>query len=373
MAGRPPNAREGEPSSSAGRPIIAGVAPFERRLSPRATASDLWASLESSFTDPHGFDRLENTHGSTIDRRARLRARAYLNQARQYYRAISELEPVAKPLPAYYFALNLTKAFLTIVDPATTATSLMHGLSNVPATGTNYSFQRERMRIQPRGVFRLLAERTGMGHCWGSNYQLSLADLMPYLPEAVHLYADAYGTAPRLLPVEDVRVLFDPAAKEAWLRIDISKAVMQQRRITTTSLAREARIIGDRFRFVHTKDDRVHSLELTTPLTYPHRKSDVLEALVGLFDECLIACDRSFPGARRYVVLSTRTQLLSHEAVTFAVLHHLSNMVRYRPNDAEHILLTRHAWLLTSWVDRASEGLLLNLASRVTREEHIVV
>ncbi len=72
-------------------------------------------------------------------------------------------------------------------------------------------------------------------------------------------------------------------------------------------------------------------------------------------------------------MLSTRTQLLSHEAVTFGVLHHLSNIVRYRPGDAEKLLLSQHSWLLTSWVDRAVESMLLNLATRITGEEHVLV
>ena len=72
-------------------------------------------------------------------------------------------------------------------------------------------------------------------------------------------------------------------------------------------------------------------------------------------------------------MLSQRVQLLSHEAVTFAVLHHLSNMVRYRPRHVERLRGTQYFWLFTSWVDRASENLLLALASRITGEEHVVL
>jgi hypothetical protein len=104
--------------------------------------------------------------------------------------------------------------------------------------------------------------------------------------------------------------------------------------------------------------------------TYGSVRSEVVGDLATLYDESLIASDRSFPGPRQFVVLSDRPKLLSHEAVAFAVLHHLSNVVRYRPADAERILTTRNAWLLTTWVDRACENLLLNLATRITGQDH---
>ncbi len=174
--GRPPNARTGAPGSSAGRRIITGLAPFERRLSPRATDSDLWASVEAAFTEPRGFERLEKLHGIRLDKQGRLRSRAFLNQARQYYGAIANLEPVAKPLLAYYFALNMAKAFLTVVDPAVTVgAALQHGLQQDYHSGPNYSFKRERFKVQGRGVFRLLAERTGMRHCLGGELRLGSA------------------------------------------------------------------------------------------------------------------------------------------------------------------------------------------------------
>jgi hypothetical protein len=43
----PPHAKVGERAASAGRPIVAGVAPFLRTLPARATSADLWAGVEA--------------------------------------------------------------------------------------------------------------------------------------------------------------------------------------------------------------------------------------------------------------------------------------------------------------------------------------
>jgi hypothetical protein len=43
----PPHARAGALGASAGRPVVAGVAPFLRTMPGRATAADLWAAVDA--------------------------------------------------------------------------------------------------------------------------------------------------------------------------------------------------------------------------------------------------------------------------------------------------------------------------------------
>lgn len=370
MAGRPPNARDGKPGVSAGRPVVAGVAPFARQISPRASESDLWATVESAVTTPSGLKRMRRVHRASIDKRAEERARAFMNQAREYYSGIGPLAPVAKPLVAYYFVLNLTKAFLTVVDPSTTATPKMyHGLSEEDTTGTNYSFKREQFKVQGDGVFRLLATRTGMKHCWPKGHKMALHKLLPYLADGYAAYADATGEAPKLLPIDSARVLYGD--KQAWIRIEIDENALVHRGLKAERLLRASKVFGDRFRLV-ASDEKTKSFESLDAFSYGKKRNEVLGDICELYDSTLIACDRSFSGNRLYLVLSERPELLSHEAVTFAVAHHLSNLVRYRPRDGEKLLSSPRGWLLRSWVDRASETFLLNMASRITGEDQVM-
>ena len=371
MAGKPPTARDGKPEAFAGRPVVAGIAPFSRELSPRASESDLWSAIEASVASPDGLKRMKRVHGVAIDKREAARARSFISQARQYYGGIGPLAPVAKPLVAYYFVLNLTKAFLTVAAPNTTATpKIFHGLTQDVTQGTNYSFKREQFIVQAHGVFRLLATRTGMKHCWAKGHAIALHQLMPCLADGYAAYADATGSAPKLLPIEAAHVLF--GAKRAWIRIEVDRNVLRQRNLRPTRLLSEARIFGDRFRLVNTSEPSA-SFESKESFLYAKRRSEVFGDLCQLYDSTLIACDRSFLGNRLYLVLSKRPELLSHEAVTFAVMHHLSNLVRYRPGDGEKLLNSPRGWLLRSWVDRASETFLLNIASRITGENHVMI
>lgn len=371
MPGRPPHARAGKPGASSGRPIVAGVAPHVRVLSGRATSADLWASLDALAARPDGLDDL---HRRTHDRKAKERFAAYIHQAKEYFEAVRPAEPVAKPLLAYYFALNLSKAFLTAVHPATTADKLRHGVSPVPITSQRYRFTQEAFRVQAHGVFRLVAEHTGQGFCWAGGREIQLKKVVGFLPEAADLYADAYGNHPRLIPVSEVTALFGEIDDEnaSWLRVEVDRNTLQERGIGAERLLSEAKAFGNRFRLVDDgSNEATFSYESKNHFTY-HRRVDALPSLAELFDHSLFAIQRHRRGRPSFVVHSTRPELLSHEAVAFGVLHHLSDMVRYRPERVEALISSNEYWLFAPWVDRACENFLLAMASRIALEEHTV-
>ena len=69
--GAPPKARIGEPAASAGRPIVAGVAPFLKQLLSTRHAYDLWTSIEAIAASPA--EALRHRHGTKLDQNAERR------------------------------------------------------------------------------------------------------------------------------------------------------------------------------------------------------------------------------------------------------------------------------------------------------------
>lgn len=374
-AGRPPDAREGAPIAVTGRPVVPGVGSHQRLLSPRASSADLWSSVESAATGD-GLQRLGRLHGAGHDPAAARRLAAYIHQARQYYDVIAQLDPATKPLPAYYFALNLVKAYLTLVDPVVTSPAKVpHGASDASSPGQRYRFTQEFAKVSQNGIFRMLAIRTGQGFCWPSGEKIQISRLSAYLVEGADLYSDALGTKPKLVPIaqSDVRSSGAGSKRLAWLTFDVSRMVLEERGLTARSLLQESAIFASRFQLVHDPSDvDTYTYESITPTPYS-RISDVLMPLRAEFDRSLILRDRTAKGGVDHIVLSSRPELLSQEGVTFLLLHHLSNMVRYRPQQVEALRGGIYWWLFTSWVDRACENLLLGLASRFSLEEHLIL
>jgi hypothetical protein len=154
--------------------------------------------------------------------------------------------------------------------------------------------------------------------------------------------------------------------------VEIDRNALRQRGLGPETLLRRAKIFASQFHLVADPSVGTASYESNDRFAYGKKRSEILRHLCDVYEASLIACQRTSAGGRRFIVLSDRGELLSHEAVTFAVLHHLSNMVRYRPQYVERLRGTRFYWLFASWVDRACENYLLSLASRITREEHMV-
>jgi hypothetical protein len=197
--------------------------------------------------------------------------------------------------------------------------------------------------------------------------------LMPYLIDGYDLYADAEDDAPKLLPIARVDALYDTSTRTAWLRVKILRNSLAQRRIGPQGLLTRARVFGERFHLVTgPNSDEYVTYESTHTFSFTRNRWDVVYNLCDEFDGSLFGVRRNVRGPRRYVVLSDRPQLMSHEAVTLCVLFHLSDMVRYRPFRVEHLRGTRYFWLFASWADRACENFLLSLASRIADEEHFI-
>jgi hypothetical protein len=340
-------------------------------LSPRATHDEVWAALESATC----------YFKSDLARREKIAA--YIVQAKAYFLSTVQATPVTKPLTAYYCALSLAKAYLLwngLSDSQKCWRS--HGLSDV--TGETAA---ECMKVKKTGIFRELACSTGRGFCYKENAMLELDRLLAYLPEGYDAYIDAKGEHPRLVPLCSIEVLGSRTHREVWLRITIERGVLDQRKLGPERLLSQAKAFSEKFRLVSVPKARedgkgygwlrgaARAIYESEPVKYDKRlTTSAISALIGLYEGALIACDRTFPGGRYYVVLSDRVDLLSHEAVAFAVLHHLSNVVRYRPDAGKRMASSNtHGWLFSRWIDRALENFTMSIASRITGEHHVFV
>ena len=370
LRGRARDPREGEPIWSVGRRVTAGLAPFERRLSPRATIDDLWAALEATC-EKGGPSALAKDHrGAGFISRDADRYRAFVRQAREFYVGAGAISSAAKPLPAYYFVLNLAKAYLTLANPSDTrADKIMHGVSAEPDVAGSYAFEDAQSKAHLAGVFPLLAGVTGARNKTPVTNPVRVAELLPYLLEATDEYSAMSKQLPRLLQVESVEVL--QAEGEAWLRLEVATDAILRRSLRPKGVSeRDAGLFAQKFDFVGNDSSRGLSVFESADSVIGARRKATWLTLAEQLDRSLVGIDRSQLGGRCFITLDERPGLLSYEAVTFLLTHHLSEMVRYRPRLLDEMLRSQYAWVLTTWVSRACDNFLLTLASRITGEEH---
>lgn len=371
--------RQGRAATSRGAAVSPGVGQYYRTLSVRITPYELWSPLRVLKSADAGRERLRRLHGRAIDADAFRRFAAYLSQAETFYLSADRMAPESRPLVAYYFMLNMSKAVLTCLDPPLTEQRAFHGLKDGFTQRQRYWFQHEAARVlQTRpnstNVFRELAERTGAGYCPPAGTELPIHKLMPYLVETADLIAEATNVAPKLIPIDRLDVV--GRAGRAWLRVEIAQGDLRQRGLSATTLLKRARHFSDVFRDVESPEPRriaayesVDVWSYRNPKTKRYNYALCFPHVRDAFEQSLIHSNRGTTGTRHLIILSDRAELLSQEAVCFLVMHHLSNMVRYRPEQVAKLSGKKWFFLFTAWVPRAMENFLLASMSRILHEE----
>jgi hypothetical protein len=373
-AGRPPAAARGTAASYNGRLIVSGVGSFLRPVSPRASIADLWATLDIAAAS--GVTALQRKGGPKLDKAAQARLSAYVQQARQYYEAVFQADPIAKPLLGYYFVLNAAKAYLTAAAPTLTEpVGFSHGIGQQNSFLRDpYDFSQERLEIMQRsGVFQALAGRTGRRHIWTAG-NMEISKLLPYLVESVDLFSTTFQKAPALIPISQISVEMEGTRphKRMWMTIQVSRMALLEADLSPKKLLSVAAGFENSFKLVDASWNADATYQSKVAIAYSAMPAPIPD-LQQAFDDSLIVRNRSSNVSRDWVVKSPYLNLISSEALTFAVMIHLSNMVRYRPHHVEQLRGGPYWWLFTSWVDRAVENFLLSISSRISLEEHLIM
>lgn len=382
------------------RRVIAGLAPVERRFSPRSSDDAFWEALDASCIGDNPSDLSSGLGGKNWDSGTDTqRYRAFVRQAKDFYAALQVVSPAARPLPAYYFVLNLSKAFLTLTQPdEMRQDKIMHGVAVVKDSNGSYAFGSARSEARESGVFRLLAGCTGAGNEEPADNPIAVVDLLPYLLEATAEYSAMSNEDSRLIEVEQANVAFyqigyseDSSSEpdtdsppEYAMTLELDGNLVKRRRtsdgskLTPSQLAAEAGLFGENFEYGREEPYSGGQVSFVSIERWPEVmdgsevRPEVLSQWRTIWDSSLIGVDRTQSGGRTFITLDQRTNLISYEAITFLMTHHLSEMVRYRPHTVDDMLKSEHAWVLTTWVQRACENFLLTMASRITGEEHRV-
>jgi YaaC-like Protein len=371
--GRLPAARDGKPAVIKGIPLIAGLALRERRFTSRARAEELWSPLEVAAS-PSGRKALCVNRYPHADDRAQRRFSAYVGQAQSFYLASIGLDVLSRPLLAYYAILNLAKAWVTLCDPVTTESKIYHGTVDRYKAKSRYYFAQEALSFEKNGVFAEVAKRSATGFFYAQRKTVAVAELAPYLAETNDEFEGSIDEPPKLIPLDALEVWRSakskPSGGELWLRAKISRDVLTARNISGSRLLERAYHFGQQFDQVSIAGQDAYRVYETKAVLYKGRNpTSAVPDLTRIFEDSLIHVNRSAGTHRYFLVLEKLHSLLSQEAVAFAVLNHLSNMVRYRPDQVERLAAEKWSWLLGTWVPRVLENALLTYSTRILDEE----
>ncbi|MEX1208766.1 MAG: YaaC family protein [Acidimicrobiia bacterium] len=327
-------------------------------------------------TDPWGvIDTAVVAHFDGTDRET---PRSFVRQAREYVRAADGAEAYeAKPVLYYYGFLNLAKALSLMRDGSTLLRSRVHhGLKVISAAGAKIQsaeLQASRSSSASASAFaELFAALTG--GALGSDPVVRLEEVMSQIVVGHRLWREVGSRKERFIGVSEVRVHHDPSAHEIWATILLPKDTLDRRGRSVAEVLRESGLGAD-WRAVENTEDNAgrdcRRLELTTPVSYTGRHSDVVMELVDRVRPNLWRTITTTPPYRRYYLYLAPTgetrwpQLAS----AYALMFYLGHLTRYTPTDFISSLDDTYGSFIREFLASQPGQFLFEMACEFRRQE----
>jgi YaaC-like Protein len=363
--------REGETLTVKKRPLPFSYFPVTRGKR-RAGLFDLlfagrpWTVMRGAIND--------QTSGGHRDE-----ALAFLGQAEDFYQsATGRLS--ANPLMTYYAFLNLGKALLRVLGFGGDLSKAQHGLSE-RHIGTGADLSDFAVEVKPAfsgwtNVYAELVDRLGFSRpAVGTQYPI--IELISQVVVGHRLWREASHRTERFVPLEEIQILDDKAAKELWLRLYVSRGDLDRYRITHKRLLAEGDLASD-FKEVEIgltgENLEWVCFEQQGGVAYTGRPTDVLMDVVEPMRPRLWRIITAGPeqGYRKYYMHLTPAaehHRLPQIASLWVLMYYFGSVVRYRPHEFDTIAAGRYGAFVSEFISAQSEQLLYILASEMCRRE----
>lgn len=288
----------------------------------------------------------------------------YWDQARQFYRASIQLDPIASPLTAYYSILNATKAFLKSKNQSF---SDNHGVSGDKAEG-NVVLKNELVTFKSGGVLAALcAYLNTRPSSTAADETYNLETLLYQLPFIHRAFILTYTSKMELfIPVINPKFVIKENSEEAWFCAEIPNKYINP------SLSQvlpdgyehdegveESWIVRKRSRFEWTEEQTTQDIERLTGYHKRVRKDFV--PILANKNRWYMMKD----------VTATKPMDKTIPVVIYAAMHRLSELARYDPTRLKKHLVSRQNWLVSEFIKIAPAQFLLRMASEITGLEFV--
>lgn len=336
-------------------------------LQSRVFATDPWSVIRHS-----------------IDQRcpaaSRIQAQAFRAQSQDYFRA-AEVAGLftAKPVLLYYSFLNLVKAYVLTKAQRVEYAAAFHGLKERLQPQNGRELLDSVLEAIPSGananIFDdFLVALRGNGLAGNTTYRVPA--ILPQLLQGHRLWCGASRENERFIEVARIDLLQDAAQHLLWTVVNIFEDDLTRLGVAHSQLLRGTGLHG-RFREVASAemigDRRLLKFEQIAPITYNHRPSDRVPALVREIKHDLWSNVLSVPPYRKYYVYiaptAERPFVIPQLASILALFYYLGSVTRYKPQKIAGLLQGDYGAQLEECVVNLPNQFLYLLASEFAKQE----
>lgn len=288
-------------------------------------------------------------------------ALAYWMQARRFTDAAKTMPIEAASLPLYYSFLNATKTLLVVRSAKHGG---HHGVSGDRGEFAKTSLSNEMITFHGGGVLPALCSYLGES---AVSQQYSLKDLLWNMPFVHRAFRHTFTSSPELfIPIEHACYVMHPTTNEAWFQALVVPRYADGRTLRGMTASFEAFDVESGQTYIRRKKrfkwcrGRPTSSEKEAAqkrlATYHASARRLVVPISGNRDLWYLkksAADN--PVAERHGL-----------TIVFAAMHRFSELSRYDPRGLERHLSGQANWLISEFIEHASDQFIDQIASEIT-------
>lgn len=289
----------------------------------------------------------------------------YWQQAKHFFEASECLPQNSKPLTAYYCCLNATKALLCInkID----VNNISHGI-----TQNRHSNEKSNSLEKAEVIFLGAGALTELSRYLEEDVTKQtyiIKDLLYNIPCIHRAFSITYSGSPELfMPIHNIGFVREDTTSKAWIQfaVDDRYANIQALRYLPSGY-KHTMVEGSNEYFIRKENSRfkwdIHAdmTERLSNLSAYHKK--VRKDLHYIrSDSRLWYIKKDIP---------TNSHIIKRNSLTliFAVMHWMSELVRYNPEKFEKYMRSKQNWLLHEFIETALYQFIDEISCEITHQD----
>lgn len=292
----------------------------------------------------------------------------YWQQAKHFFQASECLPENAKPLTSYYCCLNAVKALLCVngID----VKNIHHGVhSNVNKTSSNSLISVE-ITFDNKGVLFEFAKYLGESV---NKDKYTVKDLLYNIPCVHRTFCITYKELGELfIPISDLKFVREEKNNNAWLEFKLESKYSNQRVLNglPNAFRRTWDKYGQENYCVRNEKNRI----IWDKHTDIKKRLDDLYKYHGKLRKDIFYI---YGDSKLWYIkkdLKSNKHIIKRSSMTliFAVMHWLSELVRYNPENFEKYMNSKQNWLIHEFIQKALYQFIDEISCEITKEEIMV-
>lgn len=295
------------------------------------------------------------------------RALFFWSQAKCFFDA-SEILPIeSRPLTSYYCCMNAAKALLAVRgNPKINFDNISHGITSDRNQWMTDSIANAKVIFQGGGVLFELSRYLGEE---AKKEEYCVYDLLYNIPCIHRAFSITYQQAELFVPIKDINFVYNPDIKKGWIQFKLDNRYANGYTLKLLPSNYEKVLDGKtgkwegelrskkRFEWDIHKTQKKRLLNLTQ-----YHKKIRKDFHYIYSDQRLWYIKKQLPKPKHSVNRSSVTLI-------YAVMHWMSELVRYNPEKFDRVMKTKQNWVLHQFVDTALYQFIDEISCEITRNE----